>query len=386
MEPSIYQKVLNELEKMRGERFTTFNPDEIPCTEISGKTLLTDNPLASIVMITYNHEPYIKQAIESVLSQKVAFSIELVIGEDCSTDRTREIVMEYQKKHSDIIRVIISDKNVGMTKNFMRTLRACRGKYIALCEGDDFWHEPNKLQIQCDYLEKHPECGLVNTDYNTYDQKKRILTRNVVHDRNSSFDPDSNPITTFLAILNGRFIAKTCTIMVVKRLLDQIISSDAELHRSNRFLMGDTQKCTEMVLISKVHYIDLSTATYRIISGSTSRSKNVRMAAEFSLSAADLRLYLFAKHGCDRDTAQYYWRWFCRGVLWYGVISRNAELIKLAVAAMPKLLKKERFLSLGRYGWPFVHAICYVANIHVMAQRFVKKVSYEELLSVYSRP
>src|SRR4030042_6002267 len=118
-------------------------------------------PLVSVKMITYNHAPYIAQAIEGVLQQKTNFPFELVIGEDCSTDGTRAIVLEYQRKYSDIIRVITSDNNVGAYENIRRTSKACRGRYVAFCDGDDFWHDPSKLQKQTDYLETHPECGLV---------------------------------------------------------------------------------------------------------------------------------------------------------------------------------------------------------------------------------
>jgi glycosyltransferase involved in cell wall biosynthesis len=373
MEPSIHQKLLNELEKLRGERIRAFNPDEIPWTEISDKTSLTDNPLVSVLLITYNHEPYIGQAIEGVLFQETDFSIELVIGEDCSTDRTREIVMKYQKKHSDIIRVITSDQNVGARKNGQRTLQACRGKYIAFCEGDDYWHDPNKLQIQYDYLEMHPECGLVKTDYDVHDQRIGIHRHNVLHDRSRSFDFASTPMATFLAILDQRYFPRSCTIMVVKRLLDQIISSDAELHRSNRFLMGDTQKWAEMALISEVHYIDISTATYRISPGSASRPRKIKRAAEFSLSSADLRVYLSAKYGCRKEVVQKYWERFLRQALWSGVLSRNSEMIKIAVAAMPKLSLKERFLSLGKFGSPMVYAICYSAQVYTIVHRFFAK-------------
>ena len=384
MDSSIYRKVLNEFEKIRGERIRTFNPDEIPRTEISDKTLLTDNPLVSVLITTYNHEPYIDQAIEGVLFQETDFSIELVIGEDCSTDRTREIVMEFQKKHPEIIRLIISDKNVGARKNSRRTLQACRGKYIAFCEGDDYWHDPNKLQIQYNYLEKHPEFGLVSTDWDVYDQGRSIFRRNYLN-RNRLFDFDSTPMATFLAILEGRYFPRTCTVMVVKRLLDQIISSDAELHRSNRFLMGDTQVWAEMALISKVQYIDLSTATYRVWPGSVTGNRNNRLRAEFRLSNLDMTVYLSVKHGCGSDVVQKYWELYLRRALMYGVLSRNAEMIKLTVTAMPRLLKKEPLLSLGRYGWPLVNAICYVAQIRLIAQRFIKKFSYEELLLKSSR-
>jgi len=107
-------------------------------------------------MITYNHEPFIAQAIEGVLMQKTNFKYELVIGEDCSTDNTRKICEEYAHNYPDIIRLLPSEKNLGMFANGTRTMKACmNGKYIALCEGDDYWTDPNKLQKQVDFMESN---------------------------------------------------------------------------------------------------------------------------------------------------------------------------------------------------------------------------------------
>ena len=137
-----------------------FNPDEMPYLEISDPGVLAKTPLVSVNMATYNHEPYIAQAIEGVLLQETDFPIELIIGEDCSTDRTRDIVLEYQKKHPDLIRIITSDKNVGGRKNSFRSHLASRGKYVAYCEGDDYWHHARKLQKQVDALEANPDCSM----------------------------------------------------------------------------------------------------------------------------------------------------------------------------------------------------------------------------------
>lgn len=106
-------------------------------------------------MTTYNHEKFIAQAIESVLMQKVNFDYELVIAEDCSTDRTREIVKNYQKKYPDKIRLLLRKKNLGGQMNYIQTLQACHGQYIAILDGDDFWTNPHKLQKQTDFLDKH---------------------------------------------------------------------------------------------------------------------------------------------------------------------------------------------------------------------------------------
>ncbi len=108
----------------------------------------------SICCITYNHEPYIAQAIEGFLMQKTSFNVEIIIGEDFSTDRTREIIDSYVKKYPDRINLITSNMNIGGINNFLRVNERVTGKYIALCDGDDYWTDPLKLQKQVDFLEK----------------------------------------------------------------------------------------------------------------------------------------------------------------------------------------------------------------------------------------
>lgn len=115
-------------------------------------------PKVSVCMITYNHEKYIAQAIESVLMQKTNFDYELVIGEDCSTDKTKKVIIKYKNRYPDKIKAIMNKKNLGMIPNFIQNLRACSGQYIALLEGDDYWTSPHKLQRQVDFLD-------INQDY-----------------------------------------------------------------------------------------------------------------------------------------------------------------------------------------------------------------------------
>ncbi|PKP08538.1 MAG: hypothetical protein CVU09_15215 [Bacteroidetes bacterium HGW-Bacteroidetes-4] len=114
-------------------------------------------PLVSVATIAYNVENYIAEAIESVLNQQAYFKVELVIGEDCSTDSTREVVKAYQQKYPHIIRILEHKNNLGLTPNSVATQNACKGKYIALLDGDDFWTDPKKLQKQIGFLEQYPE-------------------------------------------------------------------------------------------------------------------------------------------------------------------------------------------------------------------------------------
>jgi len=118
------------------------------------------SPKVSVLMTTYNHDRFVKQAIESVVMQKADFEYELVIGEDCSIDRTREIVLEFQRKYPDRIRLLLAKRNLGMSVNWIRTLRACRGQYVANLDGDDYLSSAYKLQKQADFLDAHPECSI----------------------------------------------------------------------------------------------------------------------------------------------------------------------------------------------------------------------------------
>ncbi|KAF0200320.1 MAG: glycosyl transferase family [Bacteroidetes bacterium] len=118
-----------------------------------------DRIKVSVCMITYNHEFYIKQAIEGVLMQKCNFDFELVIGEDCSSDGTRNICEKYAVNNNHI-RLLGNENNLGVMPNFIRSLQACKAKYIALCEGDDYWTDPLKLQKQVNFLEANPAYSL----------------------------------------------------------------------------------------------------------------------------------------------------------------------------------------------------------------------------------
>ena len=117
-------------------------------------------PKVSVMVMTHNHARYAAQTIESALQQKTTFPFEVVIGEDASTDGTREIVARYQRQAPDIVRPLFREKNFGVTRNTACTFEACKGKYIAMLDGDDFWTDAGKLEIQAALLDAHPETAL----------------------------------------------------------------------------------------------------------------------------------------------------------------------------------------------------------------------------------
>lgn len=132
----------------------------------------------SVAMVTYNHEAWIAEAIESVLIQETEFKVELVIGEDCSTDDTRAIVQSYAERFPGRVRLLLHERNQGMMANFAAVLDACRGRYVALLDGDDCWTDRAKLQKQVDFLEGHPECAICFHDVVVvYDNYPHMLRR-----------------------------------------------------------------------------------------------------------------------------------------------------------------------------------------------------------------
>lgn len=118
------------------------------------------DPVLSVRLITYMQEGFIRQALDGILSQRADFPFELVIGEDAGADRTRAICEEYVERHPATIRLLPWAPRRGMVANHLETLRACRGEFVALCDGDDYWVDPEKLQLQVDILRRKPDCNL----------------------------------------------------------------------------------------------------------------------------------------------------------------------------------------------------------------------------------
>jgi len=142
----------------------------------------SETPDVSILMLAYNHEPYIVQALESILEQPLGVSIELIVGEDNSTDRTLEILRSTLDRYQVSIRILTSEVNVGMGENFRRLVRASRGRYIAFLEGDDYWLRPRLLHKQMKLLDEDPRLAFVYADFDRascIDGAWRILPQSI---------------------------------------------------------------------------------------------------------------------------------------------------------------------------------------------------------------
>ena len=129
-----------------------------------------DKILISVVIPSYNRADTVGQTIDSILAQKVDADIEIVIGDDCSTDNAREVLTRYKEQHPDTIRLLFHEHNMGLGANWATCVKACKGKYICNCDNDDYWHNEHKLQIQLDYMESHPESNVLLTNHRTHNR------------------------------------------------------------------------------------------------------------------------------------------------------------------------------------------------------------------------
>ena len=244
-------------------------------------------PLVSVCMITYNHAKYISQAIESVLMQKASFPFELVIGEDCSTDNTRSTCIEYQNKFPDIIKSRLPHKNQGMIRNFIETKRACQGKYIAICEGDDYWTDTFKLQKQVDFLESNPQYGLCFTDADIlYSKSNKII---------KSFDLSHKKYIptgdVFKELLYGNPY-KTCTAMF----RSNAAQGYTEILDDNKFQFADIGLWLHISKYFKVGYLKETTAVYRVLKNSATHFDSYEEFNSFMKSWGDVRSYFINKY------------------------------------------------------------------------------------------
>jgi len=214
----------------------------------------------SVNMITYNHGKTISQAIESVLMQQVNFDYEIIIGEDCSNDNTRDIIIDYHKKYPDKIRLLLHERNVGAINNEIQVYKACQGEYIAWLEGDDYWTSPHKLQKQADFLDNHPECAsCFHSVAELYEDGRQEI-----------FRPPSKhrPFYTIEDLFHGCFI-DSCSFMFRNHLWDDFPDWFYETG------IGDYEQFFFTAQHGYIGYIDEVMGVYRAYGGSYTLSSPV---------------------------------------------------------------------------------------------------------------
>ena len=222
--------------------------------------------LISVIVCAYNQEDTIGRTLDSILSQKCHLPIEIVIGEDCSTDRTLAVCQQYQEQHPDTIRILANKPNKGLVRNYFDCLCACRGKYIADCAGDDFWIDNQKLEQESRILEQDEGVGIVHTDWLRYDERTG---------RQSSPEGEGGEVALVDILMpKERPAIHLCTSLYRYDWVRQAMHDYPQFFDPDTYQCEDVQIAFFLARMGKVAYIDKPTLAYTCGNSSISNPNN----------------------------------------------------------------------------------------------------------------
>lgn len=219
----------------------------------------------SVLVLTYNHEPYIAECLDSVLDQDFDGRWEILVGEDCSTDGTAAVVQSYVERFPGRVRLVTSQHNVGMHANFRRLLACSNGRFVAVCEGDDYWHAPEKLRLQVEVLSMHPMCTGVHSDVDLLEPRDGACTR-IPHFW-AGVVPDQKPFTVYEDLLI-RNTVQTCTVLVRG---EAARSYPQSVLAQGMYVVEDWPFFLHVTSGGPMVRMPQSLATYRVVDGSATR-------------------------------------------------------------------------------------------------------------------
>jgi len=241
------------------------------------KTVENVKPLVSVLIAAYNQEDYIAQTLDSVLMQECPFDYEILIGEDCSDDRTRDICLEYARNHPDKIRLILNKQNKGLINNYFDILEQARGEYLADCGGDDYWLTTDKLNRQVALLMQHPEVSLVYGNWQMLHQKSGLLETNRIERSEDWFDPECFGSEAVKDYLNKQKVPMVVLSTACFRAdwLNEAIQSKRNLFRSGNVVCEDLPITLCLLLKGPFYLMKEELMIYRVLEKSVSHSETI---------------------------------------------------------------------------------------------------------------
>jgi glycosyltransferase involved in cell wall biosynthesis len=257
------------------------------------------SPVVSVCCMAYNHGPYIEDALEGFLIQETDFPFEIIIHDDASIDNTADIIRHYQTLYPQIIKPVYQSKNQysqGKEPLFEFMYPMIKGKYIALCEGDDFWVCPQKLQKQVDFLESNPEYGVVHSDVHHLNQATGKDEK--AYNKTKGIHIPQGQI--FTNLFSGNHLIKLMTACVRKELFDTYYVNDPDI-MAQPWKGIDISIWMALAPHTKIYYMDEVFATYRLLPESMSRTADPHRLFAFHQTISAIKFYFADRYQLDSN-------------------------------------------------------------------------------------
>ena len=246
-------------------------------------------PLVSVIVTTYNHEPYLAEALNAILSQECDFGVEIILGEDCSSDNTLEVCKTFADRYPNKITLITSTENVGWRENYRRCVEAARGELIAFCDGDDYWCDNSRLAEQVAMMEQNRSIGLCYTLAERRDGEGRLVGRFPIGEGHTTLD----------TMLHD-WCVENCTTLASRELVLDYYATEKPENRPE-WLTEDLPMWLYVAAHAEVVYIDKVTAVHRVFPDSVSHSTSLAKRLAFCDSSSNIKLWFDERYNNSKQ-------------------------------------------------------------------------------------
>ncbi len=259
---------------------------------------MAEQPMVSVIVPLYNAESTIERCLDSILAQQCDFPFQILVGDDCSSDNSRAILQRYAHANPDKVVAILNQNNLGVIGNYCSLVDQATGKYLAFCDNDDFWHNPEKLQKQVAILDANPQAVMTYGDFNRIDESAGVTREN--YRRNKGDHPPSGNIYETILLRNYiGAVTVCCRTSEARQAL-----RDINMAQQTEWTTPDYPLWLALCARGEAIYLDESLATYWLRTHSTSQSDNRAKRSGFTYGIWKIREYFINRYPLSRPVKQ----------------------------------------------------------------------------------